>query len=95
MTANQNIELFPRIYETDSHGIKIHLGCGNERWDGYINIDISSESKADIIMNYLDIDTRFEPSSISEIVMIQSFNYMTLWEAREFIAKSYSLLAPG
>lgn len=72
--------------------VKLHLGCGQDYWPGYVNIDVLPNSKADMMMSYLEIDRHFEPDSVDEVVMIHSLNYVPLWEARDFFAKVQKVL---
>ena len=48
--------------------IKLHLGCGKDKREGYVNCDLSSEVNPDKIV---DISERlpFENNSISEIII--------------------------
>lgn len=48
--------------------MKLHIGCGWDKKEGYINCDISEEVKPDKIID-LEKDLPFEDSSISEIIM--------------------------
>lgn len=75
--------------------VKLHLGCGQDYWPGYVNIDVLPNSKADMVMSYLEIDHHFELNSVDEIVMIHSLNYVPLWEARDFFAKAQKILRVG
>lgn len=75
--------------------IKLHLGCGQDYWPGYVNIDIDPKSKADKIMTYLEIDSVYALDTVEEIVLIHSFNYLYLWDARLFLEKAFKLLKPN
>ncbi|MGE5402771.1 MAG: glycosyltransferase [Ignavibacteriales bacterium] len=74
---------------------KLHLGCGNDYWKGYINIDVDSGSSADLIMDIRQLEEYFEANSIEEIVSIHSLNYLRLWEARDFFNQVYRILKPN
>ena len=73
---------------------KLHLGCGCEYLPGYINIDCDPAAKADLHLDMMAIDNAFAPGSIDEILMIHSFNYLSLWQARDFLKKTATLLSP-
>ena len=75
--------------------IKLHLGCGIDYWKGYVNIDRDPAATIDLRMDFLDIDRAFPPGSVSEVVMIHSLNYFSLWDARDLIAKFFTLLKHG
>ena len=70
----------------------LHLGCGSNYLDGWLNIDIIEGSRADLIMNFKELPQKFKPDSVSEVLMIHSISYLRLWEARDFFSNVYSLL---
>jgi len=74
---------------------RLHLGCGRERWEGYINVDVDSRADSDVRADVRDLDRLFRPESVAEIVMIHALGYLHLWEAREFFAVAARVLVPG
>lgn len=76
-------------------GLKLHLGCGQVRLEGYVNIDKDPTAKADIFIDVMDLDKEFGNSSISEVQMYHILNYLTLWNARSFFVKLFRLLEPN
>jgi len=81
-----------KVPAAGGESVRLHLGCGGDYWPGYINIDVSPSSSADLKMDYLGIDTLFAPGTVREIVMIHSLNYLTLWQARDFFRITHRLL---
>jgi hypothetical protein len=75
--------------------IRLHLGCGADYWDGYINVDSSATARCDLQLDFRQIAQRYAPGSIREIAMMHSLSYLRLWEARDFLADLYRLLEPG
>ncbi len=75
--------------------LRLHLGCGYEHWKGWINVDISADSVADVVADFREIKNYFEQGTIDEIVMIHSISYLRLWEARELFTDSRSILKKG
>lgn len=75
--------------------LRIHLGCGSQHWDGWVNIDVSSNSAADIVLDFREIKNIFEIQTVEEIVMIHSVGYLRLWEARNLFHDIFSLLKIG
>ena len=75
--------------------LRLNLGSGIDYRDGYINIDLTSDYKTDIRMDFTKIDEVFPPGSVDEIIMYHSLNYLTLWQARDLFRTALGLLAPG
>jgi hypothetical protein len=76
-------------------GLRLHLGCGAERLEGFVNIDRDPASRADLILDSRHLNRVFKKGTISEIVMIHTVGYMNLWEARDFFRDALALLEPG
>jgi hypothetical protein len=87
-----NPELLKKISQV--HPIRLHLGCGTNNLDGWINIDVTDNSLADVVMDFKNIKGVFQPQSVREILMVHSISYLRLWEARDFFADTFSLLEP-
>ena len=92
----QRLKRRPRIMALESlkqhTPLRLHLGCGHEHWKGWINVDISADSAADIVVDFREIKNYFEQGTIDEIVMIHSISYLRLWEARELLTDLWSIL---
>lgn len=78
-----------------SAGLQLHLGCGNDRWEGWVNIDREAGPAVDQVMDIRDLAAHFAPGSCRSIHLMHAINYLTLWEARGFFATCLSLLEPG
>lgn len=74
--------------------LKLHLGCGTEHLDGYVNIDNNPHAAADLYMDFLQLQRIFAPESVAEVVMIHSLSYLNLWQARDLFRQLYQLLEP-
>jgi SAM-dependent methyltransferase len=75
--------------------IRLHLGCGEERWAGYVNVDLSPDAESDLRIDFAAIGGVFPAGTVSEAVLIHSLSYLTLWEARDLLRDLHRLLAPG
>lgn len=75
--------------------LKLHLGCGSVYLKDYINIDVSSDSVADIVSDFRDIYKLYHENSVSEILMVHSISYLRLWEGIDFFKDSFQLLKYG
>jgi SAM-dependent methyltransferase len=84
-----------RMRRPSRGGLRLHLGCGTEYWPGYVNVDASPLSKADLCMSFTDLRSAFADGSLEEVAMIHSLSYLRLWEARDLFRDLSRLLAPG
>jgi len=75
--------------------LKLHLGCGDVYLNDYVNIDISSDSLADVISDFQNIYRLYPENSVSEILMVHSISYLRLWEAIDFFKECHYLLKEG
>lgn len=81
--------------ERTSAPLRLHLGCGADRWDGWVNVDRDPAARADLHMDLVDVERRFAPGSVAEVAMIHSLNYLSYVEARRLFASIHYLLEPG
>jgi hypothetical protein len=72
--------------------IRLHIGCGSQIKDGYINID-EFNPKADLRKSILDLD--FNGNSITTIEGYMVFEHLSFFEAQQFLAKAYNMLKRG
>lgn len=56
--------------------MKINLGCGNKKMDGFINIDAEESCNPDIRLNFIDDTLPFADSSVSVVVLNNSLQYV-------------------
>ncbi len=71
--------------------MKLHLGCGENYLDGYINIDfpieehtVQSESVADRLEDITQL--KFKPGTIEEIRLHHVFEHFQKWQAAAMLA---------
>jgi hypothetical protein len=84
-----------QTFVTSGDDVRLHLGCGEDYWRGYVNIDANEHVKCDICCDFISVGERFKPASVSEVVMIHSLSYLRLWEARDFFRAVFRLLKPN
>ena len=75
--------------------MKLHLGCGNEKLEGYVNCDFSKEVKPDKIIN-LEKKLPFKDNSVDEIIINHTLehinNFIQLMEEFYRICKNKSII---
>ncbi len=69
--------------------MKLNLGCGYNKLEGYVNVDIDKKCKPDIVAN-LEKKLPFKSSSVDEIIMFHSLEhlgqdtktYLNIWKEK-------------
>lgn len=75
--------------------MKLHIGCGGNRLDGFVNIDINPECRPDVVMD-LPRDSlvrRFGENSVSEIYSCHALEHMA--PILDVIWDMWSVSRPG
>jgi len=73
----------------------LHLGCGSIYLKNYVNIDVSTDSVADVVSDFRDIFKLYPSNSVSEILLVHSISYLRLWEALDLFKDCFMLLKEG
>jgi len=55
--------------------VKLHLGCGKKKLEGYVNIDISSEVGPDLVADICSLP--YENDSVDEILCVHTIEHVT------------------
>jgi predicted SAM-dependent methyltransferase len=74
-------------------GVRLHLGCGEKRIDGFINIDGTMTGMADRVMNVLDLD--FPANTVDEIYSSHMIEHLTPEQFDVALDNWYTILRPG
>ncbi len=70
--------------------LKIDIGCGKNKKEGYVGIDIDPTSKADIIVSALSIP--FSDNSVDEVYSRHMIEHLAPDEAEKFFNEIYRVL---
>lgn len=76
-----------------SSELKLHLGCGDKRWDGWVNVDLAGEV-ADLHADVMD-ELPWDDGTVSEIAAIHVFEHVPLPLARRVLTEWVRVLRPG
>ena len=74
--------------------MKLHLGCGNVRIDGYINIDINTLLSPDVIDDIRQLE-QFNTNTISVIYICHTLEHLTRFQYSSALKRWYQLLKKG
>ena len=72
---------------------KLHLGCGNKRMEGYINVDIRSNNAVDIVSDLKNLS--FKPSTFDVIYSCAVIEHFGRKEWFNLLKSWTTLLKPG
>lgn len=74
--------------------MKLHLGCGNVRIDGYINIDKNALLSPDVIDDIRQLE-QFNTNTISVIYICHTLEHLTRFQYSSALKRWYQLLKKG
>lgn len=74
--------------------IRLHLGCGGKKLEGWVNIDINPQYNPDIVMDAKNLKD-FDGGSVDEIASYHLFEHFTYHEAVTALREWYRVLKPG
>ena len=80
---------------SEGHHMKLNIGCGSQKFRGYVNIDSREEVAPDLCVDYLTLEKYFEPNSVTEIIAIHSLYTLTYGELVAYLKSLRNILAPG
>jgi len=75
--------------------LKLHLGCSVVYLKDYVNIDISSNSVADLKADFRELYKIYSPETVTEILVVHGISYLRYWECLDFFKQCYILLKKG
>lgn len=73
--------------------VKLDIGCGKHKIDGFIGIDIDKDSDADIIASALNLP--FDNNSVDEIYSSHLVEHFYPEEVKKFFSEIYRVLKNG
>ena len=76
------------------HGLKLHLGCGDYWFEGYVNIDIEVYGGTDMCWNLLE-RLPFQDKTVEIIESYEVIEHVDQDEAKNMIDDWYRLLIDG
>jgi len=74
--------------------MKLNLGCGLDKKQGYINIDIRKEVNPDLIWNLENIPYPFETNSVEEIIAKDVLEHFPFRKVENILKEWFRILKP-
>ena len=74
--------------------LKLHLGCYNRYLPGYINVDVRSDTAADLIDDFRYL-TKFDDESVDAIYVCHALEHVSFKESIEVLQTWYRKMKPG
>ncbi len=74
--------------------MKLHLGCGNKRIDGFINIDARETDAADEVSDVKTLD-KYQDNSVELIYASHILEHITRIEYSNVLSRWYNILENG
>lgn len=73
--------------------MKLNIGCGYNRLEGYLNLDSNPASAAERLMEAHDLG--FENCAVLEIMALQLVEHLGYFKTRFFLSECWRVLKPG
>jgi len=77
----------------DGEGKSLHLGCGNKKLDGYVNVDIFNGPIVDEVFNMSEIP--YIDNTIKRIYSEHAIEHVGFEEVKNTLKESFRVLQPG
>ena len=74
--------------------MKLHLGCGYKILDGYINVDVRTETNCDVIDDVSKLHN-FKNNTVYEIYACHVLEHFNRFEYQDVLKKWFDVLKPG
>lgn len=72
--------------------MKLNLGCGYDKRDGYVNIDIRDEVKPDIVLDLEKTPYPFDDESVDEILAKDIIEHFSFRNVEKVVREWYRIL---
>lgn len=72
---------------------KLHIGCGADYLDGYINIDASRKAKADLYLQAYDLKI-IDADAVDQIESYHLFEHLEFYDAQRALREWFRVIRP-
>lgn len=74
--------------------MKLHLGSGRKRYDGYINVDVDPQVMPDVVAPLHDL-SYFDDNTVTEIICYHAVEHQERWLLTDMLREWFRVLKPG
>lgn len=75
--------------------IKLNLGCGSNKIDGFVNIDTEESCKPDLIHNFATEPLPYGDATVDQIVMFHTIEHIPKYKHAGILAECFRVLKYG
>lgn len=80
------------LFYKEGRNIKLHLGCGRQRKEGFINIDYNKTRATDYVLDVLNLP--FPPNSVEQIENYHLIEHISIKDIRRVLKSWQEILKP-
>lgn len=74
---------------------KLNLGCGSNKIEGFINIDVEPQCKPDLICNFVHEKLPFKAGTVEEVVLFHTIEHINKFWHTRILAEVWRVLKPS
>lgn len=79
-----------------SQEIKLNIGSGRNKYEGFLNVDIQDwDGNTDIIQDLTKVPYQFEGDSVSEIISLETLEHISFKQTFQVVKEWHRILKPG
>lgn len=75
--------------------MKLNLGCGTTKIEGYVNIDCNPAVKPDKVVNFISGKLPYRTNSVEEVLLFHTIEHIQKVYHRVVVSEIYRVLKPG
>lgn len=75
--------------------LKLNLGCGSTKLEGYVNVDLEASCNPDLVFDFTKLYLPYEPDSVDEIVMFHTIEHIPKTHHVQILDGFWKVLKPG
>lgn len=75
--------------------LRLNLGCGTSKIDGYINIDVEKSCKPDLVHDFVKNGLPYKDSTAGEIVLSHTIEHISKRFHKQILSEIYRVLYTG